>query len=382
MSNPPRLVLATRNQHKVAELRAILGAAGLDVELVGADAYPEIPDVAETGVTFAENALLKAHALARATGLPAVADDSGLCVDVLGGAPGIFSARWAGKHGDDRANLELLLAQLSDIAPPRGAHFACAAALALPDGTERVVEGRLLGTLRTTPSGDGGFGYDPILQPLGETRTCAELTPDEKNAISHRARHSADWCRRYGSWRGEDAPESGIPFQSSLRRLKGDSSCTPGGTRTHDPADLNRSPLASWGTGAYRLSLPPCEGSNGSNENSSRPQPPPVPAAVGRGDGVTVRAEQPEVLGPVVEPVAVQVIHLEGHRASAPHRRRAAVLAPVRAADEDEHHPEPVTGGAGAAGGSSTRSSCGLRRGSSRLPLLCSAPVKWLVSTA
>ncbi|MFG3055033.1 RdgB/HAM1 family non-canonical purine NTP pyrophosphatase [Kitasatospora sp. NPDC048239] len=181
------LILATRNQHKVAELRAILGSAGLDVELVGADAYPEIPDVPETGVTFAENALLKAHALARATGLPAVADDSGLCVDVLNGAPGIFSARWAGKHGDDRANLELLLAQLGDIAPEhRGAHFFCAAALALPDGTERVVEGRLLGTLRTAPAGDGGFGYDPILQPLGETRTCAELTADEKNAISHR----------------------------------------------------------------------------------------------------------------------------------------------------------------------------------------------------
>ncbi|MEU6970133.1 RdgB/HAM1 family non-canonical purine NTP pyrophosphatase [Kitasatospora aureofaciens] len=182
-----RLILATRNQHKVAELRAILGDAGLDVDLVGADAYPEIPDVPETGVTFAENALLKAHALARATGLPAVADDSGLCVDVLNGAPGIFSARWSGKHGDDRANLDLLLAQLSDIAEPhRGAHFFCAAALALPDGTERVVEGRLLGTLRTTPAGDGGFGYDPILQPLGETRTCAELTADEKNAISHR----------------------------------------------------------------------------------------------------------------------------------------------------------------------------------------------------
>ncbi|ARF80206.1 RdgB/HAM1 family non-canonical purine NTP pyrophosphatase [Kitasatospora aureofaciens] len=182
-----RLILATRNQHKVAELRAILGDAGLDVELVGADAYPEIPDVPETGVTFAENALLKAHALARATGLPAVADDSGLCVDVLNGAPGIFSARWSGKHGDDRANLDLLLAQLSDIAEPhRGAHFFCAAALALPDGTERVVEGRLLGTLRTTPAGDGGFGYDPILQPLGEARTCAELTADEKNAISHR----------------------------------------------------------------------------------------------------------------------------------------------------------------------------------------------------
>ncbi|GAA4850517.1 RdgB/HAM1 family non-canonical purine NTP pyrophosphatase [Kitasatospora terrestris] len=182
-----RLVLATRNKHKVAELRDILGAAGLDVELVGADAYPEIPDVPETGVTFAENALLKAHALAQATGLPAVADDSGLCVDVLGGAPGIFSARWAGKHGDDRANLDLLLAQLSDIGPEhRAAHFACAAALALPDGTERVVEGRLLGTLRTAPAGDGGFGYDPVLQPLGETRTCAELTPAEKNAISHR----------------------------------------------------------------------------------------------------------------------------------------------------------------------------------------------------
>jgi XTP/dITP diphosphohydrolase len=182
-----KLVLATRNAHKVGELRAILGAAGLDVDLVGADAFPEIPDVAETGVTFAENALLKAHALARGTGLPAVADDSGLCVDVLGGAPGIFSARWSGRHGDDRANLDLLLAQLSDIAAPhRAAHFACAAALALPDGTERVVEGQLRGTLRHEPAGSGGFGYDPILQPDGYAVTCAELTPDQKNAISHR----------------------------------------------------------------------------------------------------------------------------------------------------------------------------------------------------
>ncbi|MEY9849178.1 XTP/dITP diphosphohydrolase [Streptacidiphilus sp. BW17] len=182
-----RLVLATRNAHKVGELHAILGAAGLDVDLVGADAYPEVPDVRETGVTFAENALLKAHALARATGLPAVADDSGLCVDVLGGAPGIFSARWAGKHGDDTANLELLLAQLSDIdTPHRAAHFACAAALALPGGEERVVMGRLRGTLRFAPVGEFGFGYDPILQPDGYTVTCAELTPDQKNAISHR----------------------------------------------------------------------------------------------------------------------------------------------------------------------------------------------------
>lgn len=182
-----RLILATRNADKVTELRAILTGAGLDVELVGADAFPEVPDVKETGVTFAENALLKAHALARATGLPAVADDSGLCVDVLGGAPGIFSARWAGAHGDDRANLELLLAQLADIDDAhRAAHFACAAALALPDGTERVVEGRLTGTLRHAPSGTGGFGYDPVLQPDGDTRTCAELTAAEKNAISHR----------------------------------------------------------------------------------------------------------------------------------------------------------------------------------------------------
>ncbi|MEU8784653.1 RdgB/HAM1 family non-canonical purine NTP pyrophosphatase [Streptomyces sp. NPDC048637] len=186
-AHPRRLILATRNAGKVSELRAILDAADLDIELVGADSYPDIPDVKETGVTFAENALLKAHALAKATGCPAVADDSGLCVDVLGGAPGIFSARWAGTHGDDRANLSLLLAQLGDIADEhRGAHFACAAALALPDGTERVVEGTLEGTLRHTPTGTGGFGYDPILQPLGDTRTCAELTPAEKNAISHR----------------------------------------------------------------------------------------------------------------------------------------------------------------------------------------------------
>jgi XTP/dITP diphosphohydrolase len=184
-----RLVLATRNAHKVIELRAILAATGLDVDLVGADTYPEIPDVKETGVTFAENALLKARTLAAGTGLPAVADDSGLCVDVLGGAPGIFSARWAGRHGDDKANLALLLAQLGDIEHPhRAAHFACAAALALPDGTVRVAEGRLRGTLRHTPVGAGGFGYDPILQPDGDTRTCAEMDPEYKNSISHRGK--------------------------------------------------------------------------------------------------------------------------------------------------------------------------------------------------
>ncbi|MBP0460111.1 RdgB/HAM1 family non-canonical purine NTP pyrophosphatase [Streptomyces montanisoli] len=184
-----RLILATRNAGKITELRAILADAGLPHELVGADAYPEVPDVKETGVTFAENALLKAHALAQATGHPAIADDSGLCVDVLGGAPGIFSARWAGRHGDDQANLDLLLAQLGDISDPhRAAHFACAAALALPDGTERVVEGQLRGTLRTAPAGANGFGYDPILQPDGHDRTCAEISPREKNEISHRGK--------------------------------------------------------------------------------------------------------------------------------------------------------------------------------------------------
>lgn len=184
-----RVVLATRNAHKVAELQQILKDAGLGVELVGVDAFPDVPDVPETGLTFAANALLKAHAVARATDLPAIADDSGLCVEALNGMPGIFSARWSGRHGDDQANLDLLLAQLSDIAVEhRAAHFACAAALALPDGTERVVEGRLNGTLAFARRGTGGFGYDPILQVDGDTRTTAELTADEKNAISHRGK--------------------------------------------------------------------------------------------------------------------------------------------------------------------------------------------------
>jgi XTP/dITP diphosphohydrolase len=184
-----RVVLATRNEHKVVELRAILADVvdELGLEIVGAGDFPGAPDVVEDEVTFEGNARLKAQALADFTGLPSLADDSGLAVDVLGGAPGIFSARWAGRHGDDKANLDLLLAQLADIdAAHRGAHFACAAALALPDGTERVTEGRLRGTLRHAPSGTGGFGYDPILQPDGDTRTCAELSPEEKNAISHR----------------------------------------------------------------------------------------------------------------------------------------------------------------------------------------------------
>ena len=190
-----RLVLATRNAHKVGELREILAdvLAELDLDIVGLADFPDVPDVVEDGVTFAENALLKARAVAAATGLPALADDSGLAVDVLGGAPGIFSARWSGRHGDDRANLELLLAQLSDVRDEhRGAGFVCAAAIALPDGRTRVEEGHFRGTLTREPRGTNGFGYDPILLVDGDTRTSAELSPAEKNAVSHRG--TAFWA--------------------------------------------------------------------------------------------------------------------------------------------------------------------------------------------
>lgn len=192
----PRLVLATRNAGKLRELRALLRGRvpGLDVDTQVIDAAAAgAPDVVESGTTFEENALLKARAVADATGLPAVADDSGLAVDVLGGAPGIFSARWAGRHGDDSANLDLLLSQLADIpADRRAARFVCAAALAVPDGADVVKRGELKGTLLSEPRGQGGFGYDPVLQPLGGERSCAELTAEEKNAISHRARAFAE----------------------------------------------------------------------------------------------------------------------------------------------------------------------------------------------
>jgi XTP/dITP diphosphohydrolase len=185
-----KLVLATRNVHKVAELRRILTEARLTgIDLVGVETFPGVEDVVETGVTFVENASLKAHAVAVATGVAAIADDSGLCVDVLGGAPGVFSARWSGRHGDDLANLQLVLDQLADVSDEhRGAQFACAAVLALPDGTERAVEGRLVGSLIRQPRGSNGFGYDPIFVPDGETRTTAEMSPAEKDAISHRGR--------------------------------------------------------------------------------------------------------------------------------------------------------------------------------------------------
>ncbi len=194
----PRVVLATRNAGKLAELSRILDAAGFADGLVDLDDFPGAPDVAETGLTFADNALLKARAIAAYTGLPAVADDSGLCVNALHGMPGVFSARWSGKHGDDRANLELVLGQLSDVAA-RGAQFVCVAALVLPgtDGAagaagavrrEWTTTGVLAGSLTRAPRGTNGFGYDPIFVPESMSVTSAELAPEEKDAISHRGR--------------------------------------------------------------------------------------------------------------------------------------------------------------------------------------------------
>ena len=183
-----RLVLATRNAHKVAELNRILADAGFSGELVGLDAFPDAPEVAETGSTFADNALLKARAIAAHTGLPAVSDDSGLTVNALNGMPGILSARWAGKHGDDQANLELVLGQLADIDCREGA-FVCVAALALPDGRrEWTTTGVLHGSIARAPRGANGFGYDPIFVPDGMETTTAELAPADKDAISHRGR--------------------------------------------------------------------------------------------------------------------------------------------------------------------------------------------------
>jgi XTP/dITP diphosphohydrolase len=181
-----RVVLATRNAHKVVELRRILSAAGLDVELVGLDAYPDLPEVPETGATFEANALLKAHAVASATGLVAVADDSGLAVDALNGMPGVLSARWSGGLGDE-ANLQLVLKQIGDVPDDRlGASFECAAAAVFPDGAEVVAHGQMTGSITRIPRGANGFGYDPIFVPTGRDRTTAELEPAEKDAISHR----------------------------------------------------------------------------------------------------------------------------------------------------------------------------------------------------
>ncbi|MBQ0926849.1 RdgB/HAM1 family non-canonical purine NTP pyrophosphatase [Saccharopolyspora endophytica] len=185
-----RLLLATRNQKKLVELRRILEAEGVTgLEVVGLADVPEFPEAPETGATFEDNALAKAADAARATGLPAVADDSGLEIDALNGMPGVLSARWSGAHGDDQANLDLVLGQIKDVPDERrGGAFVSAAALVLPDGGETVVRGEWRGTIIRESRGDNGFGYDPIFVPEGETRTSAELSPEEKDADSHRGR--------------------------------------------------------------------------------------------------------------------------------------------------------------------------------------------------
>jgi XTP/dITP diphosphohydrolase len=180
-----KILLATRNTKKLAELQRIL----IDVALVGLADVPAYAEVPESGLTFEDNALIKAREGAARTGLPTVADDSGLAVDALNGMPGVFSARWSGRHGDDLANLSLVLDQISDVPDgARGASFVCAAALVLPDGREWTVRGEMTGRLIREPRGDGGFGYDPIFVADGETRTNAELSPAEKDAISHRGK--------------------------------------------------------------------------------------------------------------------------------------------------------------------------------------------------
>ena len=198
------VVLATRNIGKIEELKRILTAAEIEIDILGLKDFPEMPDVEETGKTFAENALLKANQISEYTGLPALADDSGICIDALGGAPGIYSARWAGSHGDDQANLEKVLAELRELNNPAlGAQFKCAVALVIPkhqniDKCEIVREAEIVGEIVMEPRGLNGFGYDPIFQPDGFTRTTAELSAEIKDRISHRGKALAAMIPEFG----------------------------------------------------------------------------------------------------------------------------------------------------------------------------------------
>jgi XTP/dITP diphosphohydrolase len=185
-----QLLVASRNAKKLAEMRRIIERAGIEgVDVVGLDEVPPFEEAPETGATFEDNAVAKARDASAATGLPVVADDSGIAVDALNGMPGVLSARWAGSARSDQGNLELVLEQIADVPDERlGAQFVCATALVLTDGTEIVVRGVWPGRLVRKPRGTNGFGYDPIFVPDGETRTSAELVTDEKDAISHRGR--------------------------------------------------------------------------------------------------------------------------------------------------------------------------------------------------
>ncbi len=185
-----KFVLATRNAHKAEELKRILEELNLDCELFTVADFPGAPEVEETENTFEGNALLKARALAKFTGLAAIADDSGLCVDALNGSPGVLSARWSGAlENVDRANLELVLEQIKDVAPEnRGAKFVCAAVAVFPNGKELVAVGEMFGNLIDAPIGENGFGYDPIFVPSGFEITTAQMLASEKDAISHRGK--------------------------------------------------------------------------------------------------------------------------------------------------------------------------------------------------
>jgi XTP/dITP diphosphohydrolase len=186
-TGPTRLLLATRNAGKLAELQRLLETAVPGVQVIGLRDVEEYPEAPETGATFEDNALLKAREAVKHTGLPAVADDSGIAVDALNGMPGVLSARWSGRHGDDDANTALLLGQIADVPDERrGAAFVCAAALVTPDGTERVLERQWRGTVVREKRGTNGFGYDPVFVPEGLEVTSAQLAPEEKDARSHR----------------------------------------------------------------------------------------------------------------------------------------------------------------------------------------------------
>lgn len=180
-----QIVLATRNKGKIRELERIFAITLPQVQLLGTDNFPELQDVEETEDSFEGNALLKARAVSLFTNLPAIADDSGLAVDHLGGAPGIFSARYSGVHGDDQANLEKVLQEMVGVAN-RGAQFVCAAAFVAPSGYEKVVRAEMVGVLIDQPRGENGFGYDPIFMPEGYTQTTGEMNPELKDSISHR----------------------------------------------------------------------------------------------------------------------------------------------------------------------------------------------------
>ena len=183
-----KLVLATRNQGKVKEFQRLIQEHSQDIEVIGLDSFPELPEIEETGDSFEANALLKARAVAEFTGLPSLADDSGLCVDVLNGDPGIYSARWAGVHGDDVANNAKLLDQLSGV-NERGAQFKCVVALVIPNenGEQVLIEtGSISGFIVDEPRGEHGFGYDPLFAPHGSPFTFGEFSHGEKDKISHR----------------------------------------------------------------------------------------------------------------------------------------------------------------------------------------------------